>query len=180
MRLTSFSDYALRMLMFAASRADKPFTIESAARAFGASRPHLNKVANTLTRGGLLTAVRGRAGGLLLAHPPAAIRIGDVVRLTEPDFAVVECFATGNQCVLTGACKLSGMMGEAISAFQATLDRYTLADIVLEPHAFASASTDGPPRPRRPYRRRLPQSISGPAADPFPTERHPDQETPHG
>lgn len=171
MRLTGFSDYALRMLMFAASHPDKPFTIETAARAFGASRPHLNKVANTLTRGGFLTAVRGRSGGLLLAHSPAAIRIGDVVRLTEPDFAVVECFATGNQCVLTGACKLSGMMGEAIAAFQATLDRYTLADIILAPDAFGSTRPDTLPRPRRPYRRRLQPVV--PAAD-----THPDQPAP--
>ena len=163
MRLTSFSDYALRMLMFAASRPGKPFTIESAARAFGVSRPHLNKVANTLTRGGFLTAVRGRSGGLLLAHAPAAIRIGDVVRLTEPDFAVVECFATGNQCVLTGACKLSGMMGEAVSAFQAALDRYTLADIILAPNAFGPSSPDAPPRPRRSYRRQGQPAFAAPA-----------------
>lgn len=165
MRLTSFSDYALRMLMFAASRPGKPFTIESAARAFGVSRPHLNKVANTLTRGGLLTALRGRSGGLLLAHHPAAIRIGDVVRLTEPDFAVVECFATGNQCILSGACKLSGMMDEAIGAFQATLDRYTLADIILAPNAFATGSPDAPPRPRRPYRRQAETTSTAPATD---------------
>jgi Rrf2 family nitric oxide-sensitive transcriptional repressor len=153
-RLTSFSDYALRMLMYAASADDKPFTIEAAARAFGVSRTHLNKVANTLTRGGFLIAVRGRSGGLKLARPAAAISIGDVVRLTEPDFAVVECFATGNQCVLTGACKLSGMMGEAIAAFLATFDRYTLADIVLSPSAFGVIPPGAPPRPRRSYRRR--------------------------
>lgn len=170
MRLTSFSDYALRMLMFAASRPGAPFTIETAAQSFGVSRTHLNKVANTLTRGGLLTAVRGRSGGLLLAHPPAAIRIGDVVRLTEPDFAVVECFATGNQCVLTGACKLSGMMGEAISAFQAALDRYTFADIILAPNAFATGASDAPTRPRRPYRRRGQPSPAIPAdSDSAPT-----------
>lgn len=64
------------------------------------------------------------------------IRIGDVVRLTEPDFALVECFATGNQCVLTGCCKLSGMFGDAMASFQNTLDRYTLADIALMPKDF--------------------------------------------
>jgi Rrf2 family transcriptional regulator, nitric oxide-sensitive transcriptional repressor len=170
MRLTGFSDYALRMLMFAASHPGRPFTIETTARAFGASRPHLNKVANTLTRGGFLKAVRGRSGGLLLARPPSDIRIGDVVRLTEPDFAVVECFATGNQCVLTGACKLSGMMGEAISAFQATLDRYTLADIILAPTAFGPPSPDAPSRPRRPYRR---QAKMPPVAETTPTRTKP-------
>lgn len=154
MRLTSFSDYALRMLMFAASSGEQSFTIEAASRSFGVSRTHLNKVANTLTRGGFLTARRGRAGGLVLARPAGTIRIGDVVRLTEPDFAVVECFATGNQCVLTRTCKLSGMLGEAIGSFLSTLDRYTLADIVLAPTAFATILPDAPPRPRRSYRRK--------------------------
>lgn len=154
MRLTSFTDYALRMLMLAASAEGKPFTIEEAARTYAISRTHLNKVANTLTRGGFLKALRGRSGGLVLAAPAETIRIGDVVRLTEPDFAVVECFATGNQCVLTGACKLAGMMGEAALAFQAALDRYTLADIALAPSAFGLLAADAPPRPRRAYNRR--------------------------
>ena len=154
MRLTSFSDYALRMLMFAASNGGTSFTIEAASRAFGVSRTHLNKVASTLTRGGFLKAVRGRSGGLLLARPAETIRIGGVVRLTEPDFAVVECFATGNQCVLTRSCKLSGMLGDAIGAFLSALDRYTLADIALQPTAFAAFLPDAPPQPRRPYRRK--------------------------
>jgi Rrf2 family nitric oxide-sensitive transcriptional repressor len=131
MRLTNFSDYALRMLMYAASAGDRLVTIEETARVYG-----LNKVANTLTRGGYLKAVRGRSGGLTLARRPEAIRIGDVVRLTEPDFALVECFATGNQCVLTRCCKLAGVMSEAAASFQATLDRYTLADILLGPDDF--------------------------------------------
>lgn len=136
MRLTNFSDYALRMLMYAVSVGDRLFTIEEAARAFGVSKTHLNKVTNTLTRSGYLRAVRGRSGGLLLGRKPEAIRIGDVVRLTEPDFALVECFAAGNQCVLTRRCKLSGMFGEAMASFQSTLDRYTLADITLTPQDF--------------------------------------------
>ena len=136
MRLTNFSDYALRMLMYAASAGDRLITIEETSRVYNLSRTHLNKVANTLTRGGYLRAVRGRSGGLALARRPEAIRIGDVVRLTEPDFALVECFSTGNQCVLTRCCKLSGVMSEAAASFQATLDRYTLADIALEPRDF--------------------------------------------
>jgi Rrf2 family nitric oxide-sensitive transcriptional repressor len=136
MRLTNFSDYALRMLMYAASADGRLFTIEEVARSFAISKTHLNKVANTLTRGGHLKAVRGRSGGLMLGRPPEAIRIGDVIRLTEPDFALVECFATGNQCVLTRSCKLSGMLGEAMASFLGTLDRYTLADIMLTPQDF--------------------------------------------
>ncbi|GAA2814981.1 BadM/Rrf2 family transcriptional regulator [Aminobacter aminovorans] len=136
MRLTNFSDYTLRMLMFAASAGDQLFTIEETARAFGVSKTHLNKVANTLTRAGYLVAVRGRSGGLKLGRRPEDIRIGDVIRLTEPDFALVECFATGNQCTITRCCKLSTMLHDALSSFQSTLDRYTLADIALMPTDF--------------------------------------------
>jgi len=139
MRLTSFSDYALRMLMYAASNEKRLFTIEEAARVFGVSRTHLNKVANTLTRSGYLKAVRGRSGGLMLGRRADAIRIGEVMRLTEPDFELVECFAGGSRCVLTRCCKLSGMLAEALASFHGTLDRYTLADIVLGPEDYLAA-----------------------------------------
>ncbi|WP_256750164.1 Rrf2 family transcriptional regulator [Mesorhizobium sp. Mes31] len=147
MRLTNFSDYALRMLMYAASAGDRLITIEETARTFGVSKTHLNKVANTLTRSGYLKAVRGRSGGLALGLRPEMIRIGDVIRLTEPDFAVVECFATGNQCVLTRSCKLSSMFGEAMASFQSILDRYTLADVTLMPQDFLGGLP--PPQPSR-------------------------------
>jgi len=147
-RLTSFSDYALRMLMHAASAGDRLITIEETARVFGLPKTHLNKVANTLTRAGYLRAVRGRSGGLALGRQPRSIRIGEVVRLTEPDFALVECFATGNQCVLTRTCRLSGVLGEAAAAFQSTLDRYTLADIVLTPADFFGGPVPPQPAPR--------------------------------
>ncbi|MFU0504976.1 RrF2 family transcriptional regulator [Pseudaminobacter sp. NGMCC 1.201702] len=138
MRLTYFSDYSLRMLMYAACAGNRLITIEEAARTFGVSKTHLNKVANLLTRHGYLRAVRGRTGGLALGRRPEAIRIGDVVRLTEPDFALVECFAAGNQCVITNSCRLSGVLNEAMASFQDTLDRYTLADIALQPRDFLS------------------------------------------
>ncbi|TPJ48383.1 MULTISPECIES: Rrf2 family transcriptional regulator [unclassified Mesorhizobium] len=136
MRLTSFSDYALRMLMYTAAAGSRLITIEEVARTFNVSKTHLNKVANTLTRGGYMKAIRGRSGGLILGRRPEMIRIGDVVRLTEPDFALVECFATGNRCVLTASCKLSGMFDEATASFLNVLDRYTLADITLMPEDF--------------------------------------------
>ncbi|MBN9244717.1 MAG: Rrf2 family transcriptional regulator [Mesorhizobium sp.] len=143
MRLTNFSDYALRMLMYAASAGERLITIEEAARVFGVSKTHLNKVANTLTRAGYLRSVRGRSGGLTLGMAPADICIGDVIRLTEPDFALVECFASGNQCVITQRCKLPRMLNDAMASFHATLDRYTLADIALMPRDF------GPRVPQR-------------------------------
>ena len=143
MRLTNFSDYALRMLMYAASTGNRLITIEEAARTFNVSKTHLNKVANTLTRAGYLKAVRGRSGGLALGQPAEAIRIGDVLRLTEPDFALVECFATGNQCVITRSCKLSQLLSEAVAAFQAIVDRHTLADILLTSDDFFSRADAG-------------------------------------
>lgn len=136
MRLTNFSDYALRVLLFAAARGDELITIEETAKAYGISRAHLMKVANQLTRSGYLKAVRGRSGGLALAKRPSKICLGDVVRATEPDFALVECFSPENRCLITPRCRLKGVLKEALGAFMATLDRYTLADLVLRPEDF--------------------------------------------
>jgi len=136
MRLTNFSDYALRVLMYAAARNGRLITIDETARLYGISRAHLMKVANQLTRTGYLKAVRGRSGGLTLAKRPDKIRLGDVLRATEPDFALVECFAAGNQCVITPRCRLRGALKEALGAFMGTLDGYTLADLSLSPRDF--------------------------------------------
>jgi Rrf2 family nitric oxide-sensitive transcriptional repressor len=140
MRLTDFSDYALRVLMYAAVRRDQLITIEETAKVYGISRAHLRKVANHLTRAGYLTAVRGRSGGLKLAKRPDKIRLGDVMRATEPDFALVECFMSDSQCLLTSHCRLRGALKEALAAFVQTLDRYTLADLMLSPKDFGIRS----------------------------------------
>lgn len=136
MRLTTFSDYALRVLMYAAAAGDRLVTIEETARTYNISRAHLMKVVNILTRTGYLKGVRGRSGGFTLARPPEAINLGAVVRATEPDFALVECFATGNQCIITKRCQLPEVLNEALNAFIHTLDRYTLADLVLKRRDF--------------------------------------------
>lgn len=136
MRLTNFSDYALRVLMLAAARGDRLITIEETAGVYGISRAHLMKVVNQLARAGFLKAVRGRSGGLTLARAPGEINLGDVLRATEPDFALVECFATGTNCMLTPRCRLRGVLHEALSAFMLTVERYTLADLVLSPEDF--------------------------------------------
>lgn len=138
MRLTLFSDYSLRMLMYTHAAGDRLVTIEEIADAYGISRAHLMKVATTLTRAGYLVAVRGRSGGLRLAKPPEDIVLGDVVRATEPDFALVECLATGNQCVITKCCKLQSVLREALTQFLSVLDRHTLASIALRPRDFRS------------------------------------------
>lgn len=138
MRLTTLSDYALRVLLYAAASGDRLITIEETAGVYKISRAHLMKVVNVLTRGGFLKAVRGRAGGFTLARSPDAINIGAVMRMTEPDFALAECFATGNQCIVTGCCKLPTILNEALNNFVATLDRYTLADLMLTEADFAA------------------------------------------
>lgn len=137
MRLTTFSDYALRVLMYAAAAGDRLITIEETARTYDISRAHLMKVVNILTRTGFLKGVRGRSGGFTLAKSPEDINLGDVVRATEPDFALVECFAAGNQCIITKGCRLPNVLNEALRAFVGTLDRYTLADLVLTKRDFA-------------------------------------------
>jgi Rrf2 family nitric oxide-sensitive transcriptional repressor len=139
MRLTNFSDYALRVLMYAAVRQGHLITIEETADRYGISRTHLMKVVNLLTRSGYLMAVRGRAGGLRLDRAPEQIGLGDVVRATEPDFDLVECFAAGGGCRITPNCRLRGALGEALAAFVSVLDQYTLADLVLSPADFGLA-----------------------------------------
>lgn len=136
MQLTLFSDLALRVLMFTQAAGERRVTIDEMANAYSISRTHLTKVVNALTRAGYLTAVRGRSGGLQLARPADQIVLGDVVRTTEPDFALVECFSTGNQCVITKCCKLQVVLDEALQAFLNVLDRTTLASIALRPRDF--------------------------------------------
>lgn len=136
MRLTNFSDFSMRLLMYAAVNEDRLITIEETSEVYDISRAHLMKIANTLTRAGYLKAVRGRSGGLKLAKPPKKIRLGDVLRATELDFDLVECFTKDSQCVITRACRLRGILHEALDAFAATLDRYTLADLMLRPKDF--------------------------------------------
>ncbi len=136
MRLTSFTDFALRLLMYAAAHEDRLITIEEASEVYDISRAHLMKITNTLTRAGFLKAVRGRSGGLTLAKPARKIRLGDVVRATEPDFTLVECFGSANQCVITRSCRLRGILHEGLDAFSAVLDKYTLADLMLRPKDF--------------------------------------------
>lgn len=141
MRLTSFTDFAFRLLIYAAARDGRLVTIEEVVDHFEISRGHLMKVARALTGSGYLTAVRGRGGGLRLARPPQEIGLGDVVRATEPDFALVECFETRNHCVITPKCRLRIILNESLDAFVAVLDRYTLSDLMLRPQDFGFQPT---------------------------------------
>lgn len=137
MRLTQFTDYALRLLIYAAMHADRLVTIEETAAAYGISRSHLMKVANLLAREGFLKAVRGRLGGLTLGKPAQEIVLGHVVRATEPDFAMLECFGREEQtCCLSPECHLRGILGGALQAFMTEMDRHTLQDLASNPIHF--------------------------------------------
>lgn len=130
MRLTSHTDFALRLLISLAVVEERLVTIKELARRHGLSRNHLMKVAQTLVSLGYVTGVRGRAGGLKLARPAASIRMGEVVRALEDDILLVECLGDGpTTCILSGACLLTHTMGRAMEAFFASLDEVTLADL---------------------------------------------------
>lgn len=131
MRLTAFTNYALRTLMFAACRGDTLTRCHEVADAFGISRTHCTKCVHLLGQWGYLENVRGRGGGFRLARPASEIVIGDVVRRTEDSLELVECFnAETNTCPLMAACRLSRTFKRALAAFLAVLDEVTIADVV--------------------------------------------------
>lgn len=130
MKLTVHTDYALRVLTTLAVVDDRIVTIDELARRHRISEHHLRKVAQTLVGLGLVTSVRGRAGGLKLAREPGDLRMGAVVRAIEEDLRLVECLGDGPaSCALAGACRLTGALARALNAFFAELDRLTLADL---------------------------------------------------
>ena len=130
MRLTTYTDYGLRLLMYVALKDGELATIQEVADAYAISKNHLMKVAYNLGQYDYLETVRGRGGGLRLARAPERINLGDVVRRMEDDFAMVECFEATNTCSITRACRLKGILGEALNAYLVVLDKYTLADLL--------------------------------------------------
>jgi Rrf2 family nitric oxide-sensitive transcriptional repressor len=130
MKLTAFTDYSLRVLIYLAADTTRRATIAEIAQSFGISENHLVKVVHFLGRQGWIATVRGKGGGILLAMAPAQINVGRVVRDTEGAALPAECFSDdGGHCLITDVCRLKGVLGEAVDAFYAVLDRYTLADI---------------------------------------------------
>jgi Rrf2 family nitric oxide-sensitive transcriptional repressor len=131
MRLTIYTDYALRLLMYLALKDDGLATIAEIATSYGISRNHLMKVAYELGTAGYIDTVRGRGGGLRLAKAAESIRLGDVVRYTEPDMALVSCFKPIEApCPIRRCCVLRDALERACIAFTEVLDGYSLADLV--------------------------------------------------
>ncbi len=134
MRLTNFSDYALRLLIFVATKPDELVTIAEVSKVYGISKNHLMKITNTLAQGGFVETVRGAKGGLRLAKPASAINLAAVVRLTEAGSDLVECFNPAtNTCVIDKACRLKHVLHDALESFYHTLAQVTLADLVARP-----------------------------------------------
>jgi Rrf2 family nitric oxide-sensitive transcriptional repressor len=130
MRLTVYTDYSLRVLMYLALNPQRQPTISEVAGRYGISRAHVMKVVHQLGVAGYISTARGQKGGMRLARPPQDIGLGEVVRRTEPDLALVPCFdPVRTACVLTPACRLRGALHQARAAFLAVLDGFTLADL---------------------------------------------------
>ncbi len=138
MQLDKFTDYALRVLMTLAVRAPERVPTSEIAALFGLSDHHLSKVATQLARDGFVASERGRNGGLILARPADQISVGAVIRAMKRDDPVVECFGANRSCLILPACGLRDPLAEAQEAFFATLDRYTLADVIRSRSALAS------------------------------------------
>jgi Rrf2 family nitric oxide-sensitive transcriptional repressor len=130
MRLTLWTDYALRTLIYVGAKGARLSTIAEIAESFDISKTHLMKVVNRLGQQGYIDTIRGKGGGMRLARPPAEIRVGAIVRETEEDLAVMGCLAETGFCRIEGCCVLRRALREATLAFLQTLDGYTLADLL--------------------------------------------------
>lgn len=154
MRLTVYTDYTLRLMMYLAVKQpqDGIATIEEIAAAYDISRAHLMKIVHELGQHGFIETIRGRAGGIRLARPPREISVGDLVRMTEKDFAVVPCHdpEVDANCAILPACNLKRVLRRAVDAFMQELDKVTLQDTVTN-HGIAAPllglSTTGGPIP---------------------------------
>lgn len=132
MRLTNYTDYSLRVLIYLATKQNHELvTIKEIAEAYHISKNHLMKVVFELGKLGYLETIRGRNGGFRLLRAPEEISLGQLVRATEEDFNLVECFDRDHGgCVISPVCKLKGVIKEALNAYMNVLDQYTLADLV--------------------------------------------------
>ena len=134
MKLTTFSDYTLRVLMFLALSRERLATIPEIAAAYDISENHLMKVVHQLARSGVIESVRGKGGGVRLARAPEEIRLGVIVRASEGNAPIVECMSDEEaSCRIAPACRLAAVLARAFEALYATLDDYTLADLVRSP-----------------------------------------------
>lgn len=137
MRLSTFSDYSLRVLLYLGLQKERLATIAEIAEVYAISENHLMKVVHQLSRSGYVETVRGKGGGMRLARAPREISVGEVIRQTETDLELVECFAAGSNCRIQPACDLRAVLQEALDAMFLVLDGYNLADLLKRPGDFS-------------------------------------------
>jgi Rrf2 family nitric oxide-sensitive transcriptional repressor len=131
MQLTLHADYSLRILLYLTENPDRYVSTREISEAYGISRNHLVRVVQTLHANGFVEVSEGRSGGVKLARDPAEINLGQVVRKTEPNFRIVECFESDtNTCPIVPVCRLKGILSEALASFLGVLDNCALADLV--------------------------------------------------
>lgn len=148
MKLTTFSDYTLRVLMFLAAARDRLATIPEIAAAYEISENHLMKVVHQLARQGVIESVRGKGGGIRLAHTPDKIRLGQIVRNSEGSAPIVECLSGQPViCKIAPACRLTPILIRSFEALYNTLDQYTLADLVPDDAQLSHLLSDSTPAP---------------------------------
>lgn len=156
MNLTVHSDYAFRTMMLLAVRGTRSTTIQEIAEHYGISRGHLMVLVHRLGSQGFLENTRGRGGGIRLARPAEKIRLDEIVRATEPNFRMVECFdRENNQCLITKPCRLRRVFDEALDAWMAVLKKYTLADLVEKNPSLTRMLTAVEPLKQAEKRRRM-------------------------
>lgn len=134
MHITRYTDYSIRVLIYLAVQGDRLTTIQEIADSYEISKNHLMKVVHQLNKKGYIETVRGKKGGMRLHMAPGDINMGILVRETEQDMSIVECFSSKSACRIAPVCGLKSMFAEALDAFLRALDKYTLADIIQEQH----------------------------------------------
>ena len=132
MQLKKYTDYALRVLIYTGMKHDELSSIKEISETYSISQHHLGKIVFELNKLGFIETIRGRYGGIRLAKKPEEINVGQIVRIMENDFTLLECFDKGtNHCVISPACKLKHVLNEALQAFHQVLDQYTLNDLII-------------------------------------------------
>ncbi|MBD3640919.1 MAG: Rrf2 family transcriptional regulator [Marinobacter sp.] len=134
MHITRYTDYSLRVLIYLSAQGDRLATIQEIADSYDISKNHLMKVVHQLNKKGYIETIRGKKGGMRLHMAPEEINIGILVRETEQDLSIVECFSSKNACKITPVCGLKSMFNEALNAFLEVLDKHTLADVIQDQH----------------------------------------------
>lgn len=139
MRLTMFTDYSLRTLMYLSQHKGRLCTAREIATSYGISLNHMVKVVHRLAQLGYIKSAKGKGGGIALNQPPETLNLWELVKTLEPDFTVVECFdREHNTCRVVSACGLKSILQEAMQAFADTLAKYSIADAVAKPQLFAA------------------------------------------